>query len=349
MNVAIDVTPLESGHKLRGIGSYTQQLIEALEKHKSEHSFSFFTRGQKVPENVDLVHYPYFDPFFLTLPLTKPKPTVVTVHDLIPIANAEHFPRGLRGELKWQAQKLSLKGVAAIVTDSEASKRDIARLIGFPQNMIHVVYLAPSSVYRQIRDSKILKRVRDTYLLPKRYVLYVGDVNWNKNISGLLRAFANVRQNDHNIDLIFVGKQFLNNDLPETTTINNLVKDLSLEDHIHKLGYVKNSDLVALYTLATVYAQPSFAEGFGFPILEAMSCGCPVVCANTSSLTEIAGPSKLVNPCSIEDIANGILTVLNFTKTQRDSVTKEGLRWAKNFNWEKVAKETVRIYESIVE
>lgn len=340
MHVAIDVSPLESDHKNRGIGSYTDQLIEALKKHKSEHSFSFFTRGQIVPKNADLVHYPYFDPFFLTLPLLKPKPTVVTVHDLIPIAFPKHFPRGLRGEFKWQIQKFSLKSSAAIITDSLRSKHDVVRLTEFSKEKIHVVRLAPASAY-QIKKNKKLR-------FPlKRYILYVGDVNWNKNIPGLLRAVANVGQKE-NVDLVLVGKQFLNSDLSETGVINSFIRELSLKTSIKKLGYVSDSDLAALYSNASVYVQPSFAEGFGFPILEAMACGCPVICANTPSLNEIAGPAKLVDPHNSENMAKAILAVLNFTKIERESVVNKGLQWVKNFSWDKVAEETIRVYESIV-
>lgn len=337
MHVAIDVTPLESGHKLRGIGSYTKQLIKALKKHKSEHSFTFFTRGQSVPENADLVHYPYFDPFFITLPLIKPKPTVVTVHDLIPIVFSNHFPRGLRGEINWRIQRLSLKNVRAIITDSLSSKQDIARFTRFPQGKIYVVRLAPAKVF-------VKKKLR---VFKNSYILYVGDVNWNKNIPGLLRAFTNIRQKE-NINLVLVGKQFLNSDLPETIGINGLIKKLSLGSSVKKLGYVSDEELAALYSHAQMYVQPSFAEGFGFPILEAMACGCPVVCSNPSSMSEISGPSVLVNPCKHDDIARGITSVLQLTGDQRERMVQEGFHWVKKFDWQKVARETIQVYESVV-
>lgn len=337
MHVALDVTPLESGHKLRGIGSYTKQLIEALKKHKSNHLFTFFTRGQSIPKNADLVHYPYFDPFFITLPFIKPKPTVVTVHDLIPIAFSNHFPRGLRGEIKWRIQRLSLKNVRAIITDSLSSKDDIALFTGFPQGKIYVVRLAPAKVF----DKKKPRLLKDPY------VLYVGDVNWNKNISGLLRAFAVMKQKQ-NIDLVLAGMQFLNRELPETAAINDLIKKLSLEGSVKKLGYVSDEELAGLYENAQMYVQPSFAEGFGFPVLEAMASGCPVVCSNISSLVEISGPSILVNPYKHDDIARGMNTLLLFTRDQRERMVHEGFRWVKHFSWQKVAKETIGVYENVV-
>jgi len=295
-----------------------------------------------------LVHYPYFDPFFLTLPLVKPKPTVVTVHDLIPIAYAKHFPRGLRGELKWQIQKLSLQGASAVITDSKASARDIAQIASIPHQRIHVVSLAPSNVFTRMSDTTLLQNVQDRFSLPESFVLYVGDVNWNKNVVGLMRAFALVCTSLKNIKLVLVGKQFLNDTVAETAELNRIIREQSLEERVMRLGFVEHGDLAALYSLADVYVQPSFAEGFGLPVLEAMACGCPVVCSNTSSLSEIAGPSRLVNPHDPAAMARGILDVCGFTKSQRDRMVREGMSWAKRFSWKKVARETARVYESIV-
>src|SRR5258706_5833567 len=102
MNIAIDITPLETGHSGRGVGIYTKNLIESLQKYEKKHTYILFTPKQGVPKNTDIVHYPYFDPFFLTLPLIKTKPSVVTVHDLIPLVFPEKFPPGIRGYMKWQ-------------------------------------------------------------------------------------------------------------------------------------------------------------------------------------------------------------------------------------------------------
>src|SRR5258706_7275203 len=104
MHIAIDTSPLANGHKFRGVGSYTQSLIDALQKYEGEHQYSFFT-GNAVFKDVDIVHYPYFDPFFLTLPFKKTKPTIVTVHDLIPLLYPDKFPPGLRGKVKWYIQQ----------------------------------------------------------------------------------------------------------------------------------------------------------------------------------------------------------------------------------------------------
>lgn len=343
MHIAIDITPTQSGHKARGVGSYTRLLKEALQKTKTEHSFHFFTRGEKLPKNIDLIHYPYFDPFFLTLPLFQKLPFIVTVHDLIPLAYPQMFPKGLRGEVKWAVQKKALQNANRIVTDSNASKKDIEKIVGYESEKIDVVYLAPSPVFKPTTDKKILLQVRQEYSLSEKFVLYVGDVNWNKNIPGLLEAFSKASKDLKDVQLVLVGEAFLYEQLSEVQLINHTMHELHVEEKVKKLGFVLDEDLVALYSSASVYVQPSFAEGFGFPIFEAMACGCPVVCSDVSSLMEIAGPAVKVNPNNSDDIARGIHTILQLKDIH--DISKKSIKWAKQFTWEKVVCKTIAAYE----
>ena len=345
MHIAIDITPLESGHQVRGVGSYTKLLVEALQTYEKSHSYSFFTRGQKVSGNADLVHCTYFDPFFLTLPLIKQKPVVVTVHDLIPLAYPSRFPRGIRGNVTWLIQKWSLAGAKRVITDSIVSQQDIHRITGVALDRIDVVYLAPSADFRPIKDQTVLSRIKAKYGLPGTFILYVGDVNWNKNIIGMLKAFQDLKQ----VKLVLVGNAFTDEHLTEAQEINRMIRSLELTKNIVKPGFVPDEDLVALYNLATVYVQPSFAEGFGLPILEAMACGCPVVAAAGSSLSEISGPAISVNSNDPQDIAKGIRHVLLFSPAQRKSLISAELDWVRSFSWKKVAHETVRSYEKCID
>lgn len=325
MEIAIDITSIENAHARRGTGVYTKNLIEALKKYEKKHSYSFFTRGQKVPKNADIVHYPYFDPFFLTLPLSKPAPTVVTVHDLIPLVFPDKFPAGIRGYFKWKIQKLSLHGARRIITDSKNSKKDIVRIANINADTIDAVYLAPTTSPTSFRDHQY----------PEHFILYVGDVNWNKNVPGLIRAIGHRT-------LVLVGKAFLDNSLPETQEINMLIASLGLEKQIIRPGFVE--DLAPLYGSADCLVVPSFYEGFGLPVLEAMACGCPVVTADNSSLSEIAGPAVRVstNPDSIS-------TGIERTIKERQKLVTEGFDWVKRFTWKKVAADTVKVYEKALD
>lgn len=333
MNIAIDITPLENEHQKRGMGVYTKNLLTALQKYEKKFTYKLFTRAQKLPDNIDAVHYPYFDPFFLTLPLVKPQPTIVTVHDLAPIKFPDKFPPGMMGSMKWQIQKLSLLGAKTIITDSESSKEDIAVITRIPRTRIEVVYLAADPVFRKLPATA---KVRP-------YFLYVGDVNWNKNIPTLLRAFASVK----GYDLVLVGGAFTNNALAETKKINTEIRSLGLDDSVRKTGYVDDRKLNELYCGAAALVIPSYYEGFGLPALEAMQSGCPVILSDVSSLHEIAGPAIKVKPDE-NALAEGMKTIMNMRTERRAELIHDQLEWAKSYSWRKVARETAAIYEKVV-
>lgn len=349
MKVAIDVLPLQTGHKFRGVGIYTQNLIGSLQLIEvTNFSVQSILQG-KIPPNVDLVHYPYFDPFFLTLPLRKPKPTIVTIHDVTPLVFPDKFPKGARGWLKFQIQKLSLKGATAVITDSQNSKKDIVNHLGFPKEKIYVVPLAPGEEFKPIADRRSLITIRKKYQLPKHFILYVGDVNWNKNIEGLIRAFKKLQSSKApKLQLVLAGKALEDKSLPETRLIFQLIKELNLIDQTRILGFVSTKNLVAIYNLAAVYCQPSFYEGFGLPVLEAMACGCPVVAANMASLQEICQKAAvMVDPYDVNDIAAGIKKVLSSSAVY-DKLRKRGLKQAEKFSWKKTARQTIDVYQRVI-
>lgn len=344
MRVAIDTTPLQTGHKDRGVGRYTELLIESLQRYEKKHSYHFFTRGQKVPKDIELIHYPYFDPFFVTLPLFYSKPAVITVHDLIPLVFPDHFPAGIRGALKWLVQRRSLSRANRIIVDSEASKRDVVRIAGISEDTIDVVYLAPPPAFHSIERVSSLKSTKEKYNLPESFILYVGDINWNKNIFGMLKAFQRVTRHVSRIKLVLVGKAFLE-DSNEAREIASYIAYKNLSDEVVRIGGVSEEDLVAIYNLASVYIQPSFYEGFGLPVLEAMTCGVPVVTSRAASLTEIAGPAITVEPGDPDDISRGLHEALTSVPAKRSVLVAEQKAWVRRYAWRHVARETILSYE----
>lgn len=352
MIIGIDISPLKTGHQFRGTGSYTDNLVKAFKKYDHRNKYKLFVRGELLPKNVDLTHYPYFEPFFLTLPLRKPVPTVVTVHDLTPLVFPDHFPRGLRGEIKWQIQRLALKGVKAIIADSECSKKDVAKFTGISEEKIFVVYLAAGEGFKKVQSSSAswqikVQSLRKKYNLPEKFALYVGDVAWNKNLPRLVEAVKKI-----NISLVMVGKALVEKDFERNNPWNqDLVKIWKLcegDEKVIRLGFTPTQDLMMIYNLATVFTMPSIYEGFGLPILEAMSCGCPVVTTKESSLPEVAGSAALyVDAFSVESIARGICEVFNNKKLSED-LTRYGYIQAKKFSWEKVARQTCGVYEKVL-
>lgn len=348
MKVALDVSPLRSEHQFRGIGTYTRNLLEALRVIKKVNFQVVLVENKQVPQDCDLIHYPFFDLFFRTLPLVRRKKTVVTIHDTTPLVFSEHYPPGVKGKLKLQTQKLALKTVDRVITDSKNSKKDIVKYLNYPQEKIEVVYLAPNKVFQPTKDAKKLTRIEKKYRLPKRFVLYVGDVNYNKNIIGLVKAGKAAK-----MPLVIIGKQAVpkefDKDHIESQSLVQLIKEYGKDPEVIRLGFVSEEDLVVIYSLATVYCQPSFYEGFGLPVLEAMACGTPVVTSKKASLAEIAGKAAiLVDPYDINDIANG-LTVAVEDENLREELIKKGFEQAKKFNWKKVANETYKVYQKVVE
>lgn len=349
MKIAIDVSPLKNGHflqhRVRGTGFYLENLKRFLLKYYPDNQYIFFTRGENLPNNIDLVHYPYFEPFFLTLPFLSNFKTIVTVHDLTPLVFPKNFPRGIKGELKWQLQKLSLKKANGIITDSISSKNDIIKHAGISEDKISVVYLAAGEEFKKIHNSGFrIQNLRKKYGLPGKFVLYVGDTTWNKNLPRLIEAIQRTK-----IPLVLIGKaiaeKVFDRGNPWNQDIIKVQRLVEKDKNIFCLGFIPTEDLITIYNLATVFAMPSLYEGFGLPILEAMSCGCPVVTAAKGSIPEIAsGAAYYVDPYSFEGIAEGLKKVFYDRELQKD-LSSRGLKWTKSFSWKKTAEKTIEAYE----
>ena len=352
MNIAIDISPLKNGHylqhRVRGTGFYLQNLKSSLEKYYPENKYVYFNRGDSLDEDIDVVHYPYFEPFFLTLPVFSKNKKIVTVHDLTPLVFPEHFRAGLKGSLKWQLQKLALKNANAIVTDSESSKRDVIKYIGINSEKIKVVYLAAGEEFKRINDKGLMiKEIRKKYGLPEKFILYVGDATWNKNLPRLIEVASKI-----SVPLVMVGKALIDRNIDTKNPWNkDLVKvqeEASQNKNVLRLGFVSSEDLVALYNLATLFIMPSIYEGFGLPVLEAMGCGCPVVTSRGGSLAEVVGEAgRYIDPYDVDSIAKGISEAFNDPSLQKE-LSQKGIIQSRKFTWRKTADETMGVYESVV-
>lgn len=351
MKIAIDISPLTSGHflahRVRGTGVYLTNLKDNLIKYYPENEFVFFKRGDSLPKNVDVIHYPYFEPFFRTLPIGIGSNSIVTVHDLTPLVFKSEFPAGVKGNIKWQIQKKLLKRTGAIITDSENSKKDIQKITNIAFSKIHVVYLSAADYFRPQNDSKKKEIVRK-FNLPEKFVLYVGDVTWNKNLPRLIEAI-----NQTNEYLVIAGDAFKNKNYDHSNPWNkDLAKAQEIAEKNNKiisLGFVSNEDLAGLYCSATMLIMPSLYEGFGLPVLEAMHSGCPVITSREGSLQEVGGEAIYgIDPYDTNSIKEGIIN-LSLDINLRKELSEKGLIQAKKFNWEKTARETFKVYESLFE
>ena len=336
LKIAVDEGPLKSGDRVRGIGVYTRELLKALKIEGVDVSGSDLSK-------YDVIHFTRFNPFFISIPFKKPEHVkfVLTIYDLIPLIYPDHYPPGIKGVINWQINKFLIrKNIDAVITISETSKKDICRFIGINPNKIHVTYLAPRPIFK--KDTSSMLEVAKHHGLPERFALYVGDVNYNKNIPNLVKSCKIAK-----IPLVIVGKQALeveNLDLehPELSHLKNI--DWS---GVLRLGFVHDEDLVKIYNLADVYVQPSLYEGFGLPVLEANAAGIPVVSSKIQALVEIAEDAVLfANPESPEDLAEKIKLLLNDSKLKNELIQK-GSENAKKYSWKKTANETYKIYSKI--
>lgn len=343
IKVAVDITPLTSSHKIRGIGSYTENLIAELKSKNWGIDLIYFSRGENV--KADLVHFTYFDLFFHTLPIFKRSKTVVTIHDVIPLVFPDHFPRGARGSLNLFLQKLTLKNINAVITDSNNSRNDIEKYLSIDKSKIHVAHLAAAKAFKKIDNKKLISRVTIKYDLPRDFILFVGDLNWNKNILNLLEAVKISKKK-----IVLVGKSFLNTNLPEAKSVRDKISKLELKNEVIFTGFVKTEELAILYNTAKVTCLPSIYEGFGLPVIESMACATPVICSNNSSLTEVGGNAPIYcDPLNPKDIASKINLIFNLEPEKRVDLEKKSIEQASRFSWQKTAEETVKVYMSALQ
>lgn len=240
--------------------------------------------------------------------------------------------------------QLAARKSSRIITVSKASKDSIIRELGVPDEKIIVTYEGTNQIFRQIFDVEQIRRIRTKYNLTSDYIIGIGSTDPRKNISGLVQAYAHLQANlktAYQLVIIWTNKYL-------SKVLMKQVEDLGLNERVRFLSQVSDEDLVLLYNGASLFAYPTLGEGFGLPLLEAMACGTPVVAANNSSVPEIAGDAAiLVNPADTRDLSETISKVLS-DGNLRSELSYKGLKRAKEFSWERCAKETIQVYHSIV-
>lgn len=364
MKIAFNNLPIQTGHKTRGIGFYAKNLLEHL-KENPEVEIQEFSDISEV-KDADVVHYPFFDLFQRSLPVIKKFPTVVTVHDVTPLVFPAKYPPGVRGEIKGRLQRRVLKSVSAVITDSKYSKKDIIKYLQLDPNKVFSIHLAPNETFRRIDNKSLLRQISKKYNLPEKFVLYVGDVNYNKNIINTIKASEEIQ-----LPLVICGKQaveienllsgnyalkgprdFIRSLIgithPELAHFQEVLRLIRSSHNIQRFGFVSTEDLVRIYNLAGCLLFVSYYEGFGLPILEAQSCGIPVITSNTSSMPEVAGEGALlVDPYNVDGIRLAMQKVLYDGDIRRRLIEK-GLENVKRFSWQRTTQQTVDVYKKVV-
>jgi len=288
---------------------------------------------------VDLFHVPYFAP-----PLLPRTPTVVTIHDVIPMRLPAYQPNSrVKAYMRLVAQ--ASHNAAAIITISQHARQDIINTLKLPPERIHVIYEAAGDEYRPITDPARLAAARARYGVGERYIFYLGGMDQRKNVTQLVRAFAHLHRQigDPDLQLLIAGNPDKQQG-PLFPDPRPVAADLGMTGQII-YRFIEEEDKPAMYSGASLFVFPSLYEGFGLTPLEAMSCGAPVVCSNRTSLPEVVGDAAiLVDPDNLQELVAAMRRVLS-DSTLRDDLRARSLQRAALFNWHRTATETVVVYE----
>lgn len=350
-----------------GIGRYIRNLVEQLGKIDNKNQYVLFLRKSEYnsvslpydnfekriadirwhsvkeqllfsrilnKENLDLVHFPYF-----SVPIFYNKPFVITIHDLI----LNHFDTGKASTLPYFLYKTkrlgynyvlshAIKNAQKIIAVSNTTKKEIVDHYDVDKSKIEVTY--------EGFDSKI--NSSNKHIVDGDYFLYVGNAYPHKNLDFLLEAFRIFHEQSNNIKLVLVGKEDY-----FYKKISEKIKELSLDSSVQLFGYATDDQLSSLYKNAKALIFPSKMEGFGLPILEALANNCLVIASDIQIAHEIGDDSLVYFDLNSElDLKNKMIDVLSWTKKDKEAYLKKGKEQIQKFSWEKMAKETLSVYNS---
>jgi glycosyltransferase involved in cell wall biosynthesis len=287
-----------------------------------------------------------------TAPIFTSIPLVVTLHDIIYMESSylkilkgtgtlyQKFGNAYRKMFVPRIIKKSKK----IITVSHFEKNRIGQFFGIGGDpRLTAVYNGVSEYFKPVTDKTELQRVKIKYHLPEHFFFFLGNTDPKKNTKGTLKAFSDfIKQTGSDQKLVM-----LDYDLGELEKLLDEIGDKPLIDKIVLTGYVVNTDLPAIYSLCDVFLYPSLRESFGIPMLEAMSCGVPVITSNTSSMPEIAGEAAMIiDPFKPEQITDALIQIVNNKLLIRQLIEK-GLQQSAKFSWKAMAKDVLEIYKQI--
>jgi glycosyltransferase involved in cell wall biosynthesis len=285
----------------------------------------------------DLLHVQYTGPLFSTVPL------VVSVHDVSFLEYPQYFTRFRSRQLRLTVQQ-TVRRAARVLTPSEFSRRSILKHYNLREEKVVVVPNAVADQFRPIEREVARAAIQRKFGIQQPFVLTVGDLQPRKNHVGLLHAFEDVLQAEPKLphDLVFVGKEtWYSRDL------HRAVNRSPVRDRVHFAGFVEDADLVKFYGACEMFVFPSFYEGFGLPILEAMACGRAVACSQLTAMPEVASAAGILfDPASKVEIARAILDVL-LDSALRARLERLGLHRAAAFRWERSASQTLDVYYDV--
>lgn len=371
MRVGFDITPITS--RRTGVGTYCFQLLRHLLALEENFQITGFSSGwgrlalgplagkiarrhipiptrllyqlwsatgrpkiDRLLGNIDLYHATNF-----FLPPVARARRVLTIHDLSFLVMPEYSSPAIVGPFS-RGMRQFAAGADAILAYSQSTKNDIVRLLGIPSEKITVAPIAADPALAPIAKEAAAAHLQQTYGISRPFFLFVGTLEPRKNVAGVVRAFAQLAgEFPHN--LVLIGPAGWNSE-----AIFQSIAQCGVPDRTIRPGFVPAEDLSAFYSAAAALLFPTHYEGFGLPLLEAMTCGCPIVTSDNSSVREVAGDAALYAPCDdIGAIAAAARRVVEDSPS-RETMIKSGYAQARKFSWADCAQATFDVYRRLL-
>ncbi len=363
-----------------GIGNYRENLIKALAKLRTKHTFVLVgNRGNKMEKwcvenkgfdfaainsraNSTVQHLllPFelsrlnLDLFWTTpwgATLFMPCSYALTIYDLI----YRRYPQ--YGSVKAKVYEKILAGTIArkaelIFVTSEFVKDDVVSFLQVDKEKVANISGAAGGDYEVINDENYVQTVLEKYNLEQPYFVYVGNMRPHKNLQMLLKAFARLKVEGSRLEdfkLVIIGAVDATGRSKDTEELYQLVNELGLENKVKFLGRVaEDKEVAAILNRAVALVHPSLHEGFGLTVLEAMSCGCPVITSKRTSIPEVAGSAAVyIDPADVESIAEQMERVAGLNAEERKRLEEQTLREAEKFSWLDAAEKVVESFNSL--
>ncbi|MEA5627348.1 glycosyltransferase [Nostoc sp. UHCC 0251] len=383
MNIAIDIQALQTNNsRSRGIGRYTQSVIEALFRQKNTLNYQLYTNNTIQAPDIDKNYFPYnsvdypysgscdindlllksvfmaadADIIFIPSPMEGlectipdysnfPKKVFVICYDLIPLIFSNRYLNDQNMRSLYMKRLKNIQNADFIFAISESTRQDVIKYLDIsPERVLNVSggvspFFTPIYAHEQQAWLETLARKFGIY---KKFILYTGGEDWRKNIEGLIIAFSKLPKSLQECYQLVVACKVSENFSKE---INSLASKLEIKKSIILTNYVTDQELRALYSTCSLFVFPSFYEGFGLPLLEAISCGAPAIASNNSSLPEILGSDELLfDPYSPYDMTRIMQKVLS-DESFRKKNSEDALQQSAKFSWESVAKNILDVFQ----
>jgi len=369
VRIGIDATPLPA--QPVGAGVYIIQLIRALAAELGAHHFIVFAQRSRRPlidtpqlTGVEWIETPDLSParrlvweqvalprlarragvdvlhsLHYTRPYFLPCASVVTFHDMTFFLYPKLHTRSKRVFFPW-IMRVSARKAQAIIAVSENTRRDAMRLLKITPEKIFTVQNGIGAEFRPIDDAALLETCQKKYNLRQPFILYVGTVEPRKNLPLLLRAFARLAAQRADISLVIVGRLGWMYE-----EVFQLIEALGLSERVQFTGYVPAEDLPMVYNLAQIFVYPSLYEGFGFPPLEAMACGAPVITTASSAMQDQVGDAAILTPPGDEQALYEAMDRLVHDPELRRTLSARGRGQVAQFTWQTTAQNTLQVYQ----